>query len=262
MLLTLLKGYFDMERDKLNKILRKRYGSELVSVEEYREIYEKFRDTIISAEVIPPDFGSNESGYVLIKRENSKQTDFSPEGFKKLLSALADDPKQSEIEFIKLRAKLVYFLKMKGVDKYDVEDTAEEVIFRAARKLSELEEINNVKGYVFSIAKVVLLEYYKRVGRYSVTDDLLLQTTEDLLQDDEKGLEKFSELENLKDALSKLSNDEREMLLRYYDYSEKDVSESRKNLAEDKKISISDLRKQIFRLKVKLRKQFLEPKSV
>jgi hypothetical protein len=75
-------------------------------------------------------------------------------------------------------------------------------------------------------------------------------------------LEKFSELENLKDALSKLSNDEREMLLRYYDYSEKDVSESRKNLAEDKKISISDLRKQIFRLKVKLRKQFLEPKSV
>ena len=89
---------------------------------------------------------------------------------------------ENESEFRKLRQKLVMYFSGRRLSP--AEDYADEVIFRAVTKISEGEEVEDVRKYVFGIAKFVCLEAFKDPKTISIDHTGAIESRTD---DDELG---------------------------------------------------------------------------
>lgn len=173
----------------------------------------------------------------------------TPEAFEKMLAALSPERDAAGEKYLLLRRNLVRYFEGRGF--YEAEDHADEVFNRVARKLDGGEPIENVSQYVYGIARLLLLELYKRREKENRAANELPTESFPQAEADERA-EAERKLRCLNECLQALPAENREIILQYYQGEKRDKIENRQRLAEHLGIPQNALRSRAVRLREKL----------
>jgi DNA-directed RNA polymerase specialized sigma24 family protein len=168
------------------------------------------------------------------------------EAFDCFLASLGDDRDLAGQQYLEIRGNLIRFFEWRSCPF--PEDHADETINRVARKLSEGEIVRNASAYCLGVARLLVLEIIKaRVRERQVFGDMAISDT---VSPDEPDSE--SRIECLRQCLQKLSSENRDLIVNYYQGSGGKKIENRKKLTESLGIPVNTLRMRALRLREKL----------
>ncbi len=170
----------------------------------------------------------------------NKNWSLSQEAFDALLDWLDSDREQAGIKYEQIRSRLIKIFTGRGC--VDAEELADETINRVTRKLNEIQ--NEFTGdrarYFFGVANKIYLEHLRR------------KTPQSPPPPADSGR---AELEYccLERCIAKLSEEDRDLLLKEYGAKGRTQAERRKALAEELGISLNALRIRVYRIRVTLK---------
>lgn len=167
------------------------------------------------------------------------------EAFDKLLASFGEDTDSAASRYLEARSNLVQFFIWRGCPF--PEDHADETINRVAKRMAEGEEIRNPFGYLIGVARMLLLEINKERAREQKA--LEEMTRPQVAADSE---EPEARIDCLRDCLKNLSDDNRELIIQYYQGEKGAKIENRKKLTERFRIPVNTLRMRALRLRDKL----------
>ena len=168
------------------------------------------------------------------------------EAFDKLLISLGDDRDSGGQKYLEIRSNLIRFFEWRGCPF--PEDHADETINRMAKRVSEGEAILNPSGYAMGVARLLVLEIIK--GRQREQSALDEMTTNAEAYAEEDGGE--DRIECLRHCLGGLTNDNRQLILEYYQGEKGDKIRNRKKLLERLGVPVNTLRMRALRLRERL----------
>lgn len=182
------------------------------------------------------------------------------EGYRLLLRLLSADETEAAAQYMLLRAKLVTYFEGRRLSPAD--DLADEVLFRAAQKIGDGEQVEDINRYVYGIARFVRLETFRRrdteyVDGFEPNADSPFRRTPDQLKvmpviygDDPSSLGHRC----LRMCLANLPRENRDLIVDYYKRDDLRGThiEYRKSLAKRLGKSAGALQKQICLLRQKL----------
>lgn len=154
------------------------------------------------------------------------------------------DKAGEEYEFIRL--KLLKYFQWCGSDAPDID--ADETINRVTRRIYEGEDVYNLTGYIYGVARLVYAESLKLRNRRQTLDEDSLTVAASI------GAQ--VELANYQDCLERclgcLSDEDREVITEYYRHKKIEKIDSRKLLAARLGISLNALRVKMYRQRMNL----------
>jgi len=166
----------------------------------------------------------------------------SQEMFEALLNWLDPDREKAALKYEQIRSKLIKFFS--STSQSEAEALADETINRVASRLNEVKD--QVYGerarYFYGVARKVQLEYQRRK---QPQPGQLVDSDSDRIEIESRCLE---------ECIAKLSPENRELVLRYYDADGRERIEQRKLLAEKLGIAPNALRIRAFRIRAELEK--------
>ena len=166
--------------------------------------------------------------------------------FDRLLACLDSDRDIAADQYLRLRRDLVRLFEWRGCSTPD--DYADETINRCARKIQQGEEIRDVAKYSIGVARMLLREMCRDRSRQARSLD---ETPEPRAWP-----EMHSDLEHrfeaLRLSLEELSQDDRFLILNYYNGDKSEKIKTRKMLSELLGIEASTLRMRALRIREKL----------
>lgn len=172
----------------------------------------------------------------------NKDWGMSEESFEALLDWLASDREQAGIKYEQIRSGLIKFFAGRGHS--DAEDLADETINRVASRLNEIRD--KVHGdrspYFFGVARKVLLEHMRRKQPAAPPE----------LVGDSGRVE--VEHRCLEECVAKLSEENRKLVLGYYQADGREKINQRRLLAENLGIAPNALRVRAYRIRAELQK--------
>jgi len=171
------------------------------------------------------------------------------EALDRLLACLDSDVEAAGEKYLLLRRNLVRYFEGRGCPF--AEDHADESINRIAKRLDESEDIRDLNGYAYGIARLLLLEVYKereREERALKELPLLRLVDDDRAEFDQVG----DRLECLNHCLERLPPDGRQLIVAYYQGESQSRIENRKRLTESLGIPNRALRSRAVRIREKL----------
>ena len=167
--------------------------------------------------------------------------------FDKLLAALDSDRERAGEKYENTRLKLVKFFEYRH--SFSPEEHADEAINRAARKIDEGEEIQNLQSYIFGIARLLFLDSVKQQKKQVAIED-----APPLVQ--EPGFDKEDDADVqyacFQQCLQNLPPDNRELILEYYEDEKRGKIDRRRTLAERFSLPLNALRIRACRIRSKL----------
>jgi len=174
-------------------------------------------------------------------------------GYEMLLVRLNQNRVTADRDFLELRRKLIKIFECRRC--FDPSACADDAISRVARRLTEGEEIANIKSYIVGVAKLIALEEH-RSRRTSNIDDLEtgIEMADPANQETELIERTLNErrLGCLRRCLDELPPESRDLALSYYELDKDQKIARRKDLAKSFGISEETLRKRAQRLREKL----------
>lgn len=164
----------------------------------------------------------------------------SQESFDALLDWLDSDREQAGVKYEEIRHRLIKIFTSRGC--FEAEDLADETINRVVRKLKEIEsEFSGDRArYFYGVANKVHLEHLRRK----------LPPDSPILPDDSKRIE--LEYRCLEQCIERLTAENRELVLQYYQAEGRAKIEQRKALAEKLGIAPNALRIRAYRIRLSL----------
>jgi RNA polymerase sigma factor (sigma-70 family) len=190
---------------------------------------------------------------------HKKNWAINKEALDKLLICLDTDEQRAAEKYENVRRKLIAFFESRGCTFS--EDCTDISITRAARRILEGQEITttNILSYFLGIAWNVLQEYRKEAKNthYSSIDDLsvlaqLSVDPEKTRTQEAERLLKEQRAECLERCLQSLPQENRELIIRYYDGETSRKIKSRKKMAERLGITTNALGIRALRIRDKL----------
>ena len=166
------------------------------------------------------------------------------EAFDQLLASFAPDREDAAQKYLEVRGNLIRLFVWRGCPF--PEDHADETFNRVARKISEGEEIRNAPAYVIGVARLLVLEIIKTHSRQKEALEELQKS--DVTEDTQTELR----IECLQQCLSRLSPDNRELILQYYQGDKRAKIENRRQLSDRLGLAINSLRMRALRLREQL----------
>jgi DNA-directed RNA polymerase specialized sigma24 family protein len=162
------------------------------------------------------------------------------ESFDALLAWLDADPDIAADKYERIRARLVKIFVCRGC--FDSEDLADETIDRVAGRLNDIEPTftGDPARYFYGVANKIHLEHMRRKPvppPPPVADDT---------DDDER------DYECLERCMQKLSPDNRELVIQYYQEDQRAKIDHRKRLADQLGIAVNALRIRACRIRASL----------
>ena len=167
--------------------------------------------------------------------------------FDGLLASLGPDRDTAADRYLRIRRDLVRLFEWRGCATPD--EYADEAINRCARKISEGEEIRDLRTYSIGVARMLILEMVRQRSREARPLD---ETAEPRTPSPESGGDQENRIEALKQSLDELSNDDRFLILNYYKGDKSEKIKTRKMLSELYGIGASTLRMRALRIREKL----------
>lgn len=195
--------------------------------------------------------GEAESQTELIPDSSAKQKwTPTPEAFEKLLICLSSDRDEAIQKYGTLEVKLLRFFEWRGCDMPDY--CVNETFDRVTRRIDEGQTITNIAGYFYKTARLIFMEWLKeRNKRASLTENM---TTPVVTPDYEDEREEDPRLRCFDDCLANLTDDNRKLILRYYEEEKGEKIAHRRKLAADLKIPMNALRIRVHRIRKELEK--------
>ena len=147
---------------------------------------------------------------------------------------------------------LIFFFERHGC--YTPAEKADETIYRVTKKIAGGEQIQNLPGYCYAVARNVLHEYWKDPGRGWAALDADLEGKMPSTDPRESERERHQMEQNerrvacMKKCLQRLGDEEREFITRYC------TVKNRKELAAQSGLTLNALRIRVNRIRVELRK--------
>lgn len=178
------------------------------------------------------------------KLRTSSEDKLTQENFDALLSALHADRDQAGIRYEGLRERLIFFFSRRQFTFVDV--LADAVLNRIAQQIQTGERVEKIEAYAYGIARHVAQEELRRNYRAAEAENTYVGNIlppPNTSSDDEL-LEAAME-----ECLKMREPAEREFLLAYYAGRGQDLIERRRALAAAMDLSVSALRKRVFRLR-------------
>lgn len=173
-------------------------------------------------------------------------------GFDKLLATLDADREQAGAKYESLRLRLIKFFEWRNCES--AEELTDTVFDRVIGKITEGEQIQNIAAYSATVAQFVFKEDCRRRERFfqSIED-----SPEAEISAQANEFVKDAEIEDarmncLEKCLAESSDENRRLVIAYYDTDERTMIATRKSLADKMEISLNVLRIRVCRLKAKL----------
>jgi RNA polymerase sigma factor (sigma-70 family) len=165
------------------------------------------------------------------------------EQFDQLLAWLDPDPVRAGEKYEKIRHRLITIFLTRHCQ--EAEDLADETINRVASKAGEFKDsyVGEPARYFYGVAKKVLLEYHRQRSRPILSPPP--QASHEELEPSLACLDK---------CLAKLSTENRELILHYYQEQKKAKIASHQELGKQMQLNAGALRARIFRIRAKLEK--------
>ncbi|MET0553355.1 MAG: hypothetical protein ABW221_09980 [Vicinamibacteria bacterium] len=167
----------------------------------------------------------------------------TPRAFARLLARLGDGPERGGEGYESLRRTLVRFFDWRGAHAPDV--CADETLDRLARRLDEDAAIEDVRGYAHGIARLVLLEHWRRPRELGFDAEAHLPAAPAPADEDPREA-------CFERCLAELPEDGRALILEYYAAEGRLKIEGRKRLAGALGLSDTALRNRAQRLRDRL----------
>ena len=171
----------------------------------------------------------------------------------KLLAHLDPDPDQAGDKYINLHTRLTRFFERRMVSSS--EEHASNVIDRLARKLHEGETILNTNAYALEVARRYALELTRRPSEVQVEedwDDVARSNSRLAVEPETEEDGEDKRLGCLERCLEKLSVQEHQMVMGYYQDVKRAKIDNRRELADRLGINMNTLRIRVTRLRMKL----------
>jgi DNA-directed RNA polymerase specialized sigma24 family protein len=176
-----------------------------------------------------------------------KEWVLTKEAFDGFLARLDRDPDRAGEKYESVRHKLLKYFQWRGSDSSDAE--ADETINRVARRIEEGENVYNLNGYIYGVAKMVYAEGTKLRNRKRELDDASDLESIPIEQEDPEVVERRTCLES---CLGHLTEEDRETIVEYYRFEKGKKIEHRRKLAARFGISLNALRIKAHRKRVEL----------
>jgi len=164
----------------------------------------------------------------------------SQESFDALLAWLDSDRERAAMKYEEIRRRLIKIFLRRGCA--EAEELADETINRVISKLNGIgnEFTGDSERYFYGVANKVLMEYQRR------------RQPQPPLASNEDSNRAEQEYRCLEECIAKLSDENRELLLQYYQGEGRAKIEQRKQLAEKLGIAPNALRIRAFRIRTAL----------
>jgi DNA-directed RNA polymerase specialized sigma24 family protein len=173
---------------------------------------------------------------------------FSPEAFGRFLRRLSSEDEQAVREYQLIRGKLVRFFIHRGCT--NSEELFDETVDIVSAKIDNGVEIANPLAYCYAVARNVLRQSERNRKPVSLDDDLVSPQPIDMESREEQ-------LQCLDHCVSRLSEDERQIVARYHEGQGREKIETRKSLAA-RVGGVNVLRIKVCRIHKKLRSCVLD----
>lgn len=166
--------------------------------------------------------------------------------FDGFLATLDRDREKAGEKYEYIRLKLLKYFQWCGSEAPDID--ADETINRVTRRIYDGQEVFNLTGYIYGVARLVHAESLKRRNRKQALDE------GSLIELSSAGVkvQKENHEECLERCLGCLSDDDREVIIEYYRYKKSEKINSRKRLAARLGISLNTLRVKMYRQRTNL----------
>jgi len=177
-----------------------------------------------------------------------KERELTPNAFTKLLAKLSTDPEIAGGKYEELRRRLIKFFEWRG--SFFPEELADETLNRTARKIDEGEEIEkNVIALALGIARFVFLETLKHPDNRRAAMEELAPVAAPL---EHRGDDDDPWVVCLRECLRGLPEENRELIIEYYQEEGRAKIADRKTLAGKLGISLNALFSRAKRIRDKL----------
>lgn len=184
-----------------------------------------------------------------------KETGLTQESFSQLLNWLNPDQEQAAYEYERIRVRLIKLFVCRGC--HEADDLADETINRVATKVDQIRR--NYSGnpvlYFCGVANNVHHEYLRRKPVASTSDEALNRL---LTADTPASVESDQEYECLESCMEHLSDNNRHLVIEYYQEQKRAKIDHRKNLADQLGIGVNALRIRAHRIRLQLQQCVLE----
>lgn len=170
------------------------------------------------------------------------------EAFDRLLAVFDSDPEEAGQKYLLMRRNLVRYFEGRGLPF--AEDHADEAVNRVAKRLGEGEEVRDLNGYAYGVARLLLMEILKERARQELALKELPLTPID--NDPVSIDEDRQRLECLTHCLEQLPPDSRSLIVAYYEGDSRARIVNRRRLTESLGIPNQALRSRAVRLREKL----------
>ena len=164
--------------------------------------------------------------------------------FDGLLATLDRDRDKAGEKYEYIRLKLLKYFQWCGSDVPDID--ADETINRVTRRIDEGQDVYNLTGYIYGVAKLVHAESLKRRNRMRALDEdielppIAVEVSAANCQ------------ECMERCLGRLSAEDREVISEYYRHKKSEKIDCRKRLAAKLGISLNTLRVKVHRQRMNL----------
>jgi DNA-directed RNA polymerase specialized sigma24 family protein len=165
----------------------------------------------------------------------------------RLLASLGPDRDIAADRYLRIRRDLVRLFEWRGCSTPD--EYADETINRCARKIADGEEIRDIKTYSIGVARMLLHEMAREQGRHRPLDEV----PEPINASPDTSIDLEPRVEALSRSLAQLSDEDRYLILNYYQGNKGERVRSRKMLMRLFGIPAGTLRMRALRLREKLR---------
>ena len=167
------------------------------------------------------------------------------QAFDKLLSAFSPDRDEAGRQYERTRVKLVRFFEWHSVGAAD--EHADEAFNRAARRLDQGQEIENLPGYLYGVAKIICKEVIRKHPPVSLDDapDVEQQIAPEPVEPDAR-------LECFDNCLEALSRERHDLIVEYYQMELRHKIIRRQRLAQRLGIPQNALRIRAYRIRMTL----------
>ena len=167
----------------------------------------------------------------------------TPAAFNGLLASLGPDRALAGDRYLEIRHKLVRVFEWRGCSKPD--EYADEAINRCAKRIGEGEEIRDVATYCIGIARMLLREMSRERGR----ERSLAEAPEPHVMPVQSEADPECRLECLRHCLAKLSPENRDLILNYYQGDKAEKIDTRKRLTQVLGVAPNTLRMRALRVR-------------
>lgn len=197
----------------------------------------------MSSSDFPSELTSHSTGgdQSVIRRQPGS---LSQQAFDKLLTCFSPDREKAGVEYETTRRKLIRFFISRSVDSADAQ--ADETINRVARRIDEGQQIDNLLGYFYGVARMVFKETIKERDRAPIPIDDAPQT---LRQKAPEAIEPDQRLLCFDRCLETLAPESRLLILEYYEGEGRTKIDHRQKLADGMHIPLNALRIRAHRIR-------------